>query len=228
MSETPKKVPHSAAENKRRGTASSRRAPKKSFKRKVRRFLRNLDYRKLIIFVVAVLLVVVLVCGIKSCGVNHKSPEKVIRELIGAYAKGDRDKVIDCYGVKKSAVEESLQKEIDATMKYFQVHNAEKITVEDCGVLFTDKAYSYVYVVYHMQLGENQIYPGIGTYMTESRDEKYYILPASQVTADMTEKAASKYAEFMNTEPYKNYTRSYDTFVKKNPGYEEKIAGKLK
>ncbi len=189
--------------------------------------MRSVDYRKLIIGVVAVLLVIVLVCGIRSCGVNHKSPEKIVRELINAYADGNTGKVLNCYGMSKKNVEEDLQKEIDATVKYFSVHEAKKITVEDCGVLFTDKNYSYVYVIYHMKLEDGQVYPGIGTYMTENRDDKYYVLPPSQVTAEMSENAALAYAEFMDTDPYKEYTRIYDTFVKKNPGYEDKIAGKL-
>ena len=33
---------------------------------------------------------------------------------------------------------------------------------------------------------------------------------------------------FMNTQAYKDYTTAYDKFIKKNPGYEEKIAAKLK
>lgn len=227
MSETPRKVSRDAVETRKK-KAASRRAPKKSLKRRVRRFLHTLNYRKLIMIVVAVLLLIVLCVGIRNCGVSHKSPEKVVRELINAYGDGDTGKVLECYGVKNKEAEDALQNEIDATVKYFQVHEAKKISVEDCGVLFTDKSYSYVYVIYHMELQDGQIYPGIGTYMTECRDEKFYVLPTSQVTADMSENAASKYAEFMNTDPYKEYTRIYDTFVKKNPGYEEKIAGKLK
>ena len=44
----------------------------------------------------------------------------------------------------------------------------------------------------------------------------------------MSKQAATKYAEFMNTQVYKDYTTAYDKFIKKNPGYEEQIAAKLK
>ena len=43
----------------------------------------------------------------------------------------------------------------------------------------------------------------------------------------MSQAAADEYAKFMTTDTYKGYTVAYDTFIKKNPGYEEKIAGKL-
>ena len=39
--------------------------------------------------------------------------------------------------------------------------------------------------------------------------------------------AAEKYSDFMQTDAYKDYVTAYETFTKKNPGYEEKIASKL-
>ena len=50
----------------------------------------------------------------------------------------------------------------------------------------------------------------------------------SEITDDLSKQAATKYADFMNTQAYKDYTTAYDKFIKKNPGYEEKIAAKLK
>ena len=35
------------------------------------------------------------------------------------------------------------------------------------------------------------------------------------------------YAKFMTADSYKTYTKAYNVFIKKNPGYEEKIANKL-
>lgn len=32
---------------------------------------------------------------------------------------------------------------------------------------------------------------------------------------------------FMNTDVYKDYTKAYEVFIKKNPGYEDKISSKL-
>ena len=34
-------------------------------------------------------------------------------------------------------------------------------------------------------------------------------------------------AKFMKTDSYKTYTKAYDTFIKKNPGYEDKISEKI-
>lgn len=61
----------------------------------------------------------------------------------------------------------------------------------------------------------------------QNKKGKYYVLMPSKITDDMKKTAASKYAEFMNTDPYKNYVTAYETFTKKNPGYEEKLATKL-
>ena len=38
---------------------------------------------------------------------------------------------------------------------------------------------------------------------------------------------AKDYAEFMTTDTYKEYTKAYDVFIKKNPGYEDKITTKI-
>ena len=56
----------------------------------------------------------------------------------------------------------------------------------------------------------------------------YQYLYGAEITDDMSKQAATKYAEFMNTQAYKDYTTAYDKFIKKNPGYEEQIAAKLK
>ena len=49
----------------------------------------------------------------------------------------------------------------------------------------------------------------------------------SEITNDLRKQAAADYAQFMTTDSYKSYTKAYNVFVKKNPGYEEKIADKL-
>ena len=33
-------------------------------------------------------------------------------------------------------------------------------------------------------------------------------------------------SNFMKTDAYKTYTKAYETFIKKNPGYEDKISEK--
>ena len=82
---------------------------------------------------------------------------------------------------------------------------------------------------YELVLKNGQSYPCISTYMVQKKDDgKYYVMMPSEITDDLSKQAATKYADFMNTQAYKDYTTAYDKFIKKNPGYEEKIAAKLK
>ena len=81
-----------------------------------------------------------------------------------------------------------------------------------------------IYVLYHLILENDQSYPCISTYITQNIEGKYYVLAPSKVTDDLSQKAADAYRQFMTTDTYKNYAREYDTFIKKNPGYEDKIA----
>lgn len=186
-----------------------------------------IGYKRYIIIGAVVLIVfLALIFGFRSCGVSHKSPEGVVRSLIKAYANGNQKKIKDCYGAKKDT-EESLQKEIDATIRYFDAHNLKDVEIKECDVLSENDKYTYVYVTYDMQLENSQSYPCISTYMTDKEDGRYYILSSSKVTDDMRKQAASDYAKFMTTNTYKNYVKEYETFTKKNPGYEDKIAGKL-
>lgn len=173
-----------------------------------------------------IVILLLLIFGIRGCGVNHKSPEGVVKELIQAYGKGKESKVKDCYGVKKDTGKE-LQAQIDATIKYFQAHNTKEVVIDSCDVLSENKNYTYVYIIYKMQLENGQEYPCISTYMTVKKDKKYYVMSPSEVTEDMSKQAATDYAKFMTTNEYKKYTTDYETFIKKNPGYEEKIAGKV-
>ncbi|MCI6004306.1 MAG: hypothetical protein SOY73_03680 [Blautia sp.] len=184
-------------------------------------------YKRYIITGAAVLIVfLLLIFGLRSCGVSHKSPEGVVRSLIKAYSNGNQSKIKDCYGVKKET-EESLQKEIDATIKYFKAHNPKNVEIRECDVLSENDQYTYVYVTYDMKLENDQSYPCVSTYMTDKENGRYYILSSSKVTDDMRKQAAADYAKFMTTNTYKNYVKEYETFTKKNPGYEDKIAGKL-
>ena len=62
--------------------------------------------------------------------------------------------------------------------------------------------------------------------MTEKKDGKYYVMSPSEITDDLRNQAADDYAKFMTADSYKTYTKAYNVFIKKNPGYEEKIANK--
>ena len=168
-----------------------------------------------------------LIFTMSGCGVSHNTPEGVVESLIEEYVKGKENNIKDCYGQKKDT-EESLQTEIDATIKYFKAHNVKKLKINECDSLSESKDYTYVYILYNLVLEDEQEYPCVGTYMVEKKDKKYYVLPSSKITEDMSKQAATDYAKFMTTDSYKNYTKAYNTFIKKNLGYEDKIANKLK
>lgn len=169
---------------------------------------------------------VLLVLGMAGCGVSHKSPERVVESLIEEYVKGKEKKIKDCYGQKKDT-EKSLQTEIDATIKYFKAQNVSKLKISECGILSENKKYTYVYSIYYLVLEDKQEYPCVSTYMVKKEGKKYYVMAPSEITQDMSKQAAVDYAKFMTTDSYKKYTKDYDAFIKKNPGYEDKIAGKL-
>lgn len=176
--------------------------------------------------VILVVFIVLLIIGVRGCGVSHKSPEGVVKSLIEAYVKGKESRIKECYGEKKTE-DETLLTMIDATIRYYEAHNTKNVNISECDVLSENKNYTYVYIIYGLELENEQEYPCIGTYMTAKEDGKYYVLPPSKVTDEMSKQAATDYAKFMTTDTYKNYMRDYETFIKKNPGYEEKIAGKL-
>lgn len=174
---------------------------------------------------VLLLLIVVLVV-VKNTSVSHKTPESVTKALVEAYVNGNESKIKKCYGVKKA--DDALQQEMDAKIAYFKVFSATEVTVDDCGIIYQDGDYSYVYIVYELALENKQAYPCIATYMTQKNDkDKYYVLTSSEITDEMSSQAAEKYTLFMKTDAYKDYQTAYDAFIKKNPGYEDKIASKL-
>ena len=172
------------------------------------------------------IMVLLALCVTGCGGVSHKSPEKVTEELIQSYADNKEERVKDCYN-QKDSTEETLQAEITATLNYFQAHSAKSLKMGSCEILSEKENYTYVYITYNLVLDDDQEYPCVGTYMVGKQDKDYYILAPSQITDDMRTQAASDYAKFMTTDTYKEYTKAYYTFIKKNPGYEEKIAGKV-
>ena len=101
-----------------------------------------------------------------GCGVNHKSPEGVVEALIKEYVAGSEKKVKSCY-VQQDKEDDVLQKEITATLKYFQVHEASEVNIKECETLAEKEDYVYVYVIYNLVLKDKQEYPCISTYMVQ-------------------------------------------------------------
>lgn len=203
---------------KKKGRNGSR-----SGKRRRRNARRNQNY--MIGGAVVLFVFVLIIIGVKGCGGKHRSPEGVVEALVKAGVDGKERSMKKCYDVGEK-LPEGLQAEIDATIKYYKAHKVSKLKLEECEVLSQNKDYTYVYIRYNLVLENEQEYPCITTYMVKEKDKKYYVFAPSEITKEMSEAAASAYAKFMTTETYKNYIKAYDTFIKKNPGYEEKIAGK--
>lgn len=161
-----------------------------------------------------------------GCGVSHRSPEGVVKSLIKAYDDGKEKKILNCYGIKDKA-DKTTQSEVDGTMKYFQAHDTKSIEIVKCDTIKEYKSYALVYIYYELDLGNKKAYPCLSTYVAAKKDGKYYVLPSNEVTEEMSKQSASDYAAFMNTDAYKEYSKAYEVFTKKNPGYEDKIASKL-
>ena len=152
------------------------------------------------------------IMAMSGCGVNHKSPEGVVEALIKNYVSGSEKKVKQCYSQEKDT-NELLQNEIDATLKYFAAHNPTKVKVEQCDILSENGDYTYVYIIYNLVLENDQEYPCVGTYMTEKKDGKYYVMSPSEITDDLRNQAADDYAKFMTADSYKTYTKAYNVFL---------------
>ena len=189
--------------------------------------IRHADPRKIAAGVGLIALLIILVTSVRSCGVNHSSPKGVVKSLIQAYGKENQKKIKDCYGQKKNT-EESLQSEIDAMIAYLDAHRPKNVKITACDILSDKNEISYTYVIYGLELENGQIYPCINTYMVEKTEKgKYYVIPPSELTETLTTRAKEDYARFMTTDIYKEYVKEYNTFAKKNPGYESKISAKL-
>mgnify|MGYP000278994135 CR=1 FL=1 len=163
-------------------------------------------------------------CG-RMRGSESQITGKSNRGIDSAYTDGKEKKVKECYN-QADNTEADLQTEITATLKYFAAHNPKKVSVQDCEILSENDKYSYVYITYNLILEDDQEYPCVETYMVGKQDKTYYIMAPSQITDDMKTQAATAYVQFMKTDAYKTYTKAYETFIKKNPGYEDKISEK--
>ena len=117
--------------------------------------------------------------------------------------------------------------EISSTVKYFQAHGAKDVNIDSCEAISESKNYTYVYIRYNLVLQNDQEYPCISTYLVKVQDKKYYLYSPAEISDEISQQAAADYQKFMTTKTYTDYTKAYEVFLKKNPGYEDKIAGKL-
>lgn len=119
-----------------------------------------------------------------GCGVNHKSPEGVVEALIKEYVAGSEKKVKSCY-VQQDKEDDVLQKEITATLKYFQVHEASEVNIKECETLAEKEDYVYVYVIYNLVLKDKgKVTAAIAKEFAESEFEKYRVIQDSLYESD--------------------------------------------
>lgn len=154
-----------------------------------------------------------------------QNSEGVVEGYIKAAAAGKNKKMQSCYSADK--LSDEAKTEISSTIKYFQAHGVKDVNIDSCGSISENKNYSYVYIRYNLVLENEQEYPCISTYLVKVQDKKYYLYAPSEISDKISQQAAKDYQKFMTTKTYTDYTKAYEVFLKKNPGYEDKIAGKL-
>lgn len=167
-------------------------------------------------------------CGTK---VSHKSPKAVVKSLISAYQDQDQKAVKKCFGLnpdKKCA--EEIKSEINYNMNYFKAHEAEKIDLKKVKSLGKFDKYELVYVWYNYKVKkqkETLEVPAMSFYYVKEKDKKYYVVPAKDVNEEMGENSRKKYSEFMKGDVYQEYDKAYQTFIRKNPKYENSLQNKF-
>ena len=189
-----------------------------------------MNKRKGVIFyaVLAGLILSLSGCGVK---VSTKSPEHVVKSILEAYQKEDKEAVRKCFGLdpeKKSADE--IETEITYRMEQFKLYQATDIEYVECKTLGEFNGYDLVYAIYELEhkkenekKSETIQIPGLSMYFVKEKDKEFYIVPAKDITEDLSKISADEFAKFTKTEEYKTYEKSFDKFIRENPEFEKII-----
>lgn len=168
-----------------------------------------------------------------GCGtrVNHKRPEAVAKSLISAYQKEDEKAVKKCFGLEpKKECAKEIQQEIDYNMNFFKAHEASGIEIERAESLGNIDEKELVYVWYNYEMkgkrGKEKA-PALAFYFVQKKDKKYYVVPAKEVTEEMSDMSGQEYQKFIKTEDYKAYEKQYQRFIRKNPKYENALKNRF-
>ncbi len=181
--------------------------------------------RKRIFLLSAAFLCIFLMTG---CGkVSTKSPEAVVKSMLQAYQEKDQDSILKCMGLDPDKkCEEAVQDEINYNMKLFQAHKAENISVEKSDVLGEKKKNRLVYTWFYYEIKDKKEtikVPSMAFYFVKEEDKKYYVVPAKDVTDEMSEYSRTEYEKFKESQDYKEYKKSYKEFIRENPKYETNL-----
>ena len=201
-------------------TTTKKKRRKKPVK-KLKYSNKKLNFVHIVTLAGIILILLVIILAARSCGgISHRNPKGVVEGYIKAAVAGKDKKMQECYGTDK--ISDEAKTEISSTVKYFQAHGAK-----DVNAISESKNYTYVYIRYNLVLQNDQEYPCISTYLVKVQDKKYYLYSPAEISDEISQQAAADYQKFMTTKTYTDYTKAYEVFLKKNPGYEDKIASKL-
>ena len=206
-------------------TTTKKKRRKKSVK-KLKYSNKKLNFVHVATLAGVILILLVIILAARGCGgTSHRTPEGLMEGYIKAAVAGKDKKMQECYGTDK--ISDEAKTEISSTVKYFQAHGAKDVNIDSCDAISESKNYTYVYIRYNLVLQNDQEYPCISTYLVKVQDKKYYLYSPAEISDEISQKAAADYQKFMTTKTYTDYTKAYEVFLKKNPGYEDKIASKL-
>ena len=57
----------------------------------------------------------------------------------------------------------------------------------------------------------------------KEKDKKYHVVPAKDVTDELSKISSEEFSKFMKTDVYKTYEKDYKKFIRKNPNFEENM-----
>ena len=167
-------------------------------------------------------------CGMK---VSTKSPEHVMKSVLEAYQKENKEAARKCFGLdpdKKG--DDAIETEISYHMNQFKLYQPVDIEYTKCETLGEFNGYELVYAIYELEhkkenekKSETIQIPGLSLSFVKEKEKDYYIVPAKDVTEDMSKISAEEFAKFTKTEEYKTYKKSFDKFIRENPEFEKII-----
>lgn len=168
--------------------------------------------------------IMIILMGSCSNGVKNKSPEDVVRSLILSYQDQDTQAVKECYGIEEEEVQEDVQKEMDYNMRLFKAYQADKIKFEKSDSLGEsgESRLIYVWFTYETEETEKKC-PVLSFYYVNKNGKRYHVVPAKDVTEEMSTYSRNAYEKFMNTSTYKNYQEDLKKFQEENPSYKEEL-----
>ena len=183
--------------------------------------------KKGVIFILAVSACILILAGCGEKSEDTNSPEAVVRFLIRSYQKQNIQAVKECYDLSEDEeIQEDLQKEIDYNLRLFKAYKAESIDFKKSDSLGKsgDSQLVYVWFDYKPEDGEKNLKcPRLSFYFVKKDGQRYFVVPAKDVTGEMSQYSRAAYKKFMGTGTYKKYQQDFENFQKENPSYEEEL-----